>query len=56
MVAVFSLIQIDASQVSFPVRWMSPESITYRKFSQESDVWSFGIVLWEIVLWQTALV
>ena len=31
-----------------PVRWMSPEAIIYGKFSTESDVWSFGVVMWEV--------
>ncbi|MGH0115128.1 UNVERIFIED_CONTAM: hypothetical protein FKN15_070648, partial [Acipenser sinensis] len=31
-----------------PIRWTAPESIQYRKFTSASDVWSFGIVMWEV--------
>lgn len=31
-----------------PIRWMSPEAVRDYTFSSKSDVWSFGIVLWEI--------
>ena len=38
----------DKSSTMLPVRWMSPESIIFGKFSTESDVWSFGVVMWEV--------
>ena len=35
-------------QAILPVRWMSPEAVVYGKFSSAGDVWSFGIVMWEV--------
>nr|XP_013795264.1 PREDICTED: ephrin type-B receptor 1-like [Apteryx mantelli mantelli] len=32
-----------------PVRWTAPEAIAYRKFTSASDVWSYGIVMWEVM-------
>ncbi|XP_022901245.2 tyrosine-protein kinase transmembrane receptor Ror2 [Onthophagus taurus] len=33
---------------AIPVRWMPLESILYNKYTLESDVWAFGVCLWEI--------
>ena len=36
------------SESPIPVKWMAPESLFDRKVYQNSDIWSFGIVMWEI--------
>uniref|UniRef100_A0A8C9ZI65 Tyrosine-protein kinase n=1 Tax=Sander lucioperca TaxID=283035 RepID=A0A8C9ZI65_SANLU len=41
--------QYTSSQCSkFPVKWSAPEVIKYCKFSSKSDVWSFGVLMWEV--------
>ncbi|RDD46705.1 Tyrosine-protein kinase RYK [Trichoplax sp. H2] len=32
-----------------PIRWMSVESLTSYKFDKNSDMWSFGVVMWELM-------
>ena len=38
----------DSNWATVPVRWIPPEVLMYGKHTSESDVWSFGVVLWEI--------
>uniref|UniRef100_A0A8C7C9C6 receptor protein-tyrosine kinase n=1 Tax=Oncorhynchus kisutch TaxID=8019 RepID=A0A8C7C9C6_ONCKI len=32
-----------------PIRWTAPEAIAFRKFTSASDVWSYGISMWEVM-------
>jgi serine/threonine protein kinase len=32
-----------------PLRWMAPEALEKKKYSEKSDVWSFGVTCYEIL-------
>ncbi len=48
----FSVTEFDVGHVVYPQldqrRWMSPENLHRGIFSEASDVWSFGVVQWEM--------
>ncbi|XP_063318239.1 tyrosine-protein kinase Tec [Pelmatolapia mariae] len=38
----------SSNGAKFPVKWSPPEVLHYSKYSSKSDVWSYGVVMWEI--------
>jgi len=41
-------IYVQKSKGRVPFKWMALESVIAREYTSASDVWSYGIVLWEI--------
>ncbi|XP_070557265.1 fibroblast growth factor receptor 4-like [Ptychodera flava] len=44
-----SFVEQRTTQMRLPVRWMALESLLSSTYTTKSDIWSYGIVLWEIV-------
>ena len=42
-------IDIAQSDSKIPLKWTAPEAVLYKRYTIKSDVWSFGIVMTEIV-------
>ena len=41
-------VYVPTSHGPIPLRWMAIEALFYRHFTTKTDVWAYGVVLWEI--------